>query len=168
MRACLLIFSQNYSMCCVNGDTRSRVYSIRERFVRFGISTLSHLIVGVQPPSTCLGLGFAVGEPTTCQQNSSPAFLYGLRVQCSICERVELTSQSRSLSAVKHICVVGVVLFSHTPTAIPQSVTSAFPPHWVHARTPTNLLLPCCNINHHVARHFSQNARLLVDSFAKS
>ena len=43
----LLTFSQNCSMCCVKGDTRRRLYSIRERFGRGGLIKLSHLNVWV-------------------------------------------------------------------------------------------------------------------------
>ena len=77
--AYLLRLSRNCSMCCVNGDTHTRVYSIRERFFRVRINKLSHLSVGGWPPSTCLDLGFAVGEPTTCQHNLSPTFISGVR-----------------------------------------------------------------------------------------
>jgi len=75
LHAYLLRLSQIFSMCSVNGDTRRRLYSIRERFVRIRINKLSHLSVRVWPPLTCLDLGFAVGEPTTCQHNVSPTFI---------------------------------------------------------------------------------------------
>ena len=78
LHAYLLTLSQTCSMNCVNGDTRRRSYSIRDRFARVGINNLSHLSVGAYPLSTCLGLGFAVGEPTTCQHNLSPTFISGV------------------------------------------------------------------------------------------
>ena len=71
------------SVFCVNGDTRRCLYAIREWFVRVGLIMLSHLGVGVYHPSTCLGLGFAVGEPTTCQHNLIPTFTSGF-YGCSV------------------------------------------------------------------------------------